>query len=297
MPAVTLFELVLFLLVAALALSLAAERVRLPPAVALVLGGMALALVPRLPALDLDPDLIMVAFLPPLLLASAYFTVWRDFRAELRPILLLSVGAVAFTTALVGVAAHLAMPPLPWAACFALGAIVSPPDAVAAKAVLQRLALPHRLLTILEGESLVNDASGLVLYRFAVAAALTGAFSGAEAAASFAWLAVGGIGAGALCGLAVLAAARRLSDNRMMIAVTLLVSWASYVLAERLTEGTVNFAVNRRMAKSQRMRRSRLEANLPPQVRCAVHIGALGSGFGQVFETARGSGLQRVETA
>ncbi len=103
---------------------------------------MALAVVPGLPAFTLDPDLIMVLFLPPLLLESAYFTVWRDFRASLGPILSLSLGAVLFTTLIVGLVAHAVVPALPWAACFALGAIVSPPDAVAAKAVLARVALP-----------------------------------------------------------------------------------------------------------------------------------------------------------
>jgi Na+/H+ antiporter len=231
---VALFELVLVLLGAALLISLFAGRIGVPPAVALVIGGMALALIPRVPSVDLDPDLIMVLFLPPLLLASAYFTIWHDFRAMLRPILMLSIGAVAFTTLCVGVVAHLVAPTLPWAACFALGAIVSPPDAVAAKAVLQRLALPRRMLTVLEGESLVNDASGLVLYRFAVAAALTGSFSVVEASASFVWLSVGGIALGLLVGLAVIAVAKRLSDSRMLIVTSFLSSWVSYILAEHV---------------------------------------------------------------
>src|SRR4029450_11232969 len=126
---------------------------------------------------------------------------WRDFRADLRIILQLAVGAVLFTTLTVGVVAHLAMPSLPWAACFALGAIVSPPDAVAAKAVLHGLPLPPRVVVLLAGESLVNDASGLVLFRFAVAAGLTGAFDAGQAALSFGVLAVGGAAAGAACGV------------------------------------------------------------------------------------------------
>lgn len=234
MTPVALLELILALLAAALLLSLLAERVHLPPAVALVLGGMALAFSPHLPAFEIDPDLILVLFLPPLLMASAYFTVWRDFLAELRPILMLSVGAVVFTTFFVGAVAHWVAPSLPWAACFALGAIVSPPDAVAAKAALERLKLPRRLVTVLEGESLVNDASGLVLYRFAVAAALTGHFSAVEAGASFAWLAVGGIGMGLICGAGFLFLARRLHDERLLIVASLLVAWVSYILAEHL---------------------------------------------------------------
>jgi len=142
---VHLFELVLLLMALVIPLELLARRLRLPPAAALILGGMALALAPGQHDLELDPDLTLVLFRPPLLMASAYFTVWRDFRADLRIILQLAVGAVAFTTLVVGLVAHWAVPGLPWAACFALGAIVSPPDAVAAKAVLQGVSLPPRM--------------------------------------------------------------------------------------------------------------------------------------------------------
>ncbi len=234
MTSVALFELVLGLLGAALMLSLAAGRLGFPPAAALVLGGMALAVAPGLPAFDLDPDLIMVLFLPPLLVESAYFTVWRDFRASLGPILSLSLGAVLFTTLVVGLVAHALVPALPWAACFALGAIVSPPDAVAAKAVLARVALPRRMVTVLEGESLVNDASGLVLYRFAVAAALTGSFSAWAAAGSFAWLAVAGVAVGLACGVAVNALVRRLHDANAITVLSFLAAYVAYLLAEEV---------------------------------------------------------------
>jgi monovalent cation/hydrogen antiporter len=175
-----------------------------------------------------------VLFLPPLLMASAYYTVWRDFRAAMVPILLLAVGAVAFTTFAVGFAAHLVAPALPYAVCFTLGAIVSPPDAVAAKAVLQRLSLPRRLVTILEGESLVNDASGLVLYRFSVVAALTGAFSAPQALGQFVWLAVGGIAIGLASGTLIIAIIRRLRQTDLVVALTLIFSWTIYIGAERL---------------------------------------------------------------
>ncbi len=177
MSSVARFELVLLLLTAVIILELIARRFRMPPAAAFILGGIALALSPRIPDVEMDPDLVLVLFLPPLLLSGAYFTVWRDFRANLRIIMQLAIGAVVFTTAAVGFVVHWMVPSLPWSACFALGAIVSPPDAVAAKAVLQRIALPPRVTVLLEGESLVNDATGLVLFRFAVAAALTGTFS------------------------------------------------------------------------------------------------------------------------
>jgi CPA1 family monovalent cation:H+ antiporter len=169
-----------------------------------------------------------------LLLASAYFTVWRDFRANLRIILQLAVGAVVFTTFMVGVAAHWAMPSLPWAACFALGAVVSPPDAVSAKAVLQRVVLPQRVVVLLEGESLVNDATGLVLFRLAVVAALTGTFDAGEAAFSFAYLSVGGVAVGALSGYLLNAVLARLKDVHLTIVGSLLASWASYIGAEAL---------------------------------------------------------------
>ena len=146
MSSVGRFELILLLLTAVIGLELLARRLRMPPAAAFILGGIALALIPGTPDIELDPDLALVLFLPPLLLSGAYFTVWRDFRANLRVILQLAIGAVVFTTAVVGIVAHWMDPSLPWAACFALGAIVSPPDAVAAKAVLQlvfcRLRLP-----------------------------------------------------------------------------------------------------------------------------------------------------------
>ena len=234
MTPVALFELVLALLAAGLALSLVAERLGFPPAAALVLGGMALAVAPGLPAFDLDPDLIMVLFLPPLLLESAYFTVWRDFRAELRPILSLSLGAVVFTTLVVGLSARAVVPDLPWAACFALGAIVSPPDAVVAKAVLARISLPRRMTTILEGESLVNDASGLVLYRFAVAAALTGGFSAWAAAGSFAWLVAAGVAVGLICGLGTNWLMGRLRDADAVTMVSFLAAYAAYLAAEEV---------------------------------------------------------------
>src|SRR5262249_45673851 len=153
------------------------------------------------PNIVLDPDLIIVLFLPPLLMSGAYFTVWRDFRDNLSGILVLAIGAVAFTTLLVGLAAHWVSPNLPWAVCFALGAIVSPPDAVAAEAVIQHLNLPRRMTTILEGESLLNDAAGLVLFRFAVVAALTGAFSLGQAVLEFSMLTAAGVVVGGAVGL------------------------------------------------------------------------------------------------
>ncbi len=234
MSAVAHLELVLSLLAIIIVLELAARRLRMPPAGAFVLGGIVLALIPGIPEVELDPDLVLVLFLPPLLLASAFFTVWRDFRANLRIILQLALGAVAFTTLIVGVVAHWAVPSLPWSACFALGAIVSPPDAVAAKAVLQGLRLPHRVVVLLEGESLVNDSSGLVLFRLAVAASLTGTFNAPAAALSFVTLSVGGVLAGLAFGGVVSALLQRLRDPTLGIIGSLLAAWASYIGAEAI---------------------------------------------------------------
>ncbi|WP_338034048.1 Na+/H+ antiporter [Lichenicola cladoniae] len=211
-----------------------ARLIRLPQAGTLILGGLALALVPGMPPIELDPDFVLVLFLPPLLLLSAYLTDWRAFRADLRIILQLAIGAVIFTTFIVGWVTHLVLPELPLAACFALGAIVSPPDAVAAKAVLNGLNLPSRTITLLEGESLLNDATGLVLYRFAVVATLTGAFSSTAAVGSFILLTVGGVAVGIACGYLVSTVTSRFLDGEMGVVVTFLAAWGSYILGDAL---------------------------------------------------------------
>src|SRR4029434_3593192 len=145
-------------------------------AICCAIAALTLAVVPGVPAVRLDPDIVFLIFLPPILWAAAYFTSLRDFRANIRAITLLAVGLVLATTAAVAAVAHAIVPGLGWPAAFALGAIVSQPDAVAATAIARRLRIPHRVVTILEGESLVNDAAALVLYRAAVAAVVTGAF-------------------------------------------------------------------------------------------------------------------------
>jgi monovalent cation/hydrogen antiporter len=231
---VQLFELILLLLAVIIGLELLARRLRLPPAAAFILGGIGLALIPGTPDVQPDPGLVLVLFLPPLLLANAYFTVWRDFRANLHIIIELAVGAVTFTTLIVGVVAHWVEPSLPWAACFVLGAIVSPPDAVAAKAVLQHVRLPPRMVVLLEGESLVNDASGLVLFRFAVAAALTGTFNAGQAAVSFGMVAVGGIVAGLVIGVVVSYLLKLLQNPLLNVLTAFLAGWTSYIAAEAL---------------------------------------------------------------
>ena len=233
-PAAEHFVLILGLMTAVLLLEVLGRRTRLPPSAVLVLGGIALALVPGLPDIELDPELILLLFLPPLLFAGSYSTVWRDFRANLRIIGQLAIGAVVFTTFVVGVAAHWAFPSLPWAACFALGAIVSPPDAVAAKAVLKGLPLPPRLVVLLEGESLVNDATGLVLFRIALAAGMTGGFSAWSAVGSFAVLSIGGVCVGFVYGHVATFVLLRFREPQLTIVGTLLAAWGAYIVAELL---------------------------------------------------------------
>ncbi|WP_246703442.1 Na+/H+ antiporter [Rhizobium sp. P28RR-XV] len=228
------YKFIAFLLVATVVLELAGRRLRLPPATSLIIGGIVLALIPGIPSISLDPDLVMLVFLPPLLMSSAYFTVWSDFKRYIGGITSLALGAVAFTTLAVGIVFHLLVPHFPWAVGFALGAIVSPPDAVAASAILERLQLPSRITTLLEGESLVNDASGLVLLRFAVAAAMTGTFSTVEALGSLAWVSTGGIAAGLLIGLVGLFVIRRLGNSDLVITTTLLLAVISYIAAEAI---------------------------------------------------------------
>ena len=232
MHPVETFELILVLLGAAVALHLIAARLRLPPSAALLVGGGLLAFLPGLPPLLLDPELILVLFLPPLLFDGAYYTAFGRFRRHLAGILSLAVGAVLFTAAVVAAVTHWLLPSLSWAACVALGAIVSPPDAIAARAVLQRVSLPRRLQAMLEGESLLNDATGLVLFRFAVAAALVGSFSPDKAVGSFFYLALGGVVVGAAVSAGWMIVLRRLDDDTLVVATSTLMCWAAYVAGE-----------------------------------------------------------------
>ncbi len=160
-------EIFVGLLLAVAVLALLARKLHIPYPILFVIGGLLLGLIPGLPPVRLNPELVFLFFLPPLLFPAALFTSWRDFRANLRPISLLAIGLVLFTTVAVAYLAHYFMN-LPLAAGFVLGAIISPPDAIAATAIAERLKVPRRIVTILEGESLVNDATALVAYRFAV---------------------------------------------------------------------------------------------------------------------------------
>ena len=227
-------EIIVLLFTVVAASVLVARKVALPYPVVLVLVGLVLSFIPRLPEVKLDPHIVFYFFLPPLLYPAALFTSWRDFRRNLRPIVLLAIGLVLFTMVVVACVAHALIPSLPWAAAFALGAIVSPPDAVAATSVITRLPVPHRIVSILEGESLLNDATALVALQFAVAALVTGKFSLGQASLHFVWAAVGGIGIGLLAGVAMRWVQRHLDDPPVQITISLLTPFLAYLPAERV---------------------------------------------------------------
>jgi len=221
------------LLVAIVILATLATRLRIPYAILLVLGGLFLGFVPGLPSITLNPELILVLFLPPLIYSSAWLTSWRAFRANLRPILQLALGLVLVTTIVIAVVAH-AIAGLSWPVAFVLGAVVSPTDAVAASATARLLGLPRRIVTVIEGESMVNDATGLVVYRFAVAAVVTGSFSLWQASLQFVVVSLGGLLIGLAIGWPVAWLHRHLDDAPIEITITLLTPYAAYLVANAL---------------------------------------------------------------
>jgi CPA1 family monovalent cation:H+ antiporter len=220
------------LLSAAAALLAAAQLVRVPYPVLLVLGGLGLGFVPGMPRIELAPDLVLVAVLPPLLYGTAFFTSLRDLRSNVRPIGLLAIGLVLTTTLVVAAVAHAVIPGLNWATAFVLGAIVSPTDPTASTAIAERLGLPRRLVSLIEGESLVNDGTALVAYRFAVAAVVTGSFSLAAASGRFVLNVVGGIAMGLAVGVVIRQVRRRLDNPPVEITISILSGYFAYLPAQ-----------------------------------------------------------------
>jgi CPA1 family monovalent cation:H+ antiporter len=216
------------------ALTALARKLPIPPPILQVLAGLALGFVPGMTIPELEPDLVFFVFLPPILWAAAFFTSVRDFRRNLGPIGLLAVGLVFATTAVVAVVVHALFPAMPWAVAVAVGAIVSPPDAVAAAAVVSRLPVPRRVIVILEGESLMNDASALVLYRTAVAAAVTGVFSLGEAMVRFFIDAGVGVLIGLAIGWVTVRAARWTKDGLAETLLTIAAPYLAWVVSEQL---------------------------------------------------------------
>ena len=223
---------VLLALLAAIAALLALSPfVRVPYPILLVLGGLAAGFAPGVPDLELPPDLVLVVLLPPLLYGAAFFTSLRDLRTNLRPIGLLAIGLVLATTVTVAVVAHEVVN-LPWAAAFTLGAIVSPTDPIAATAIARRLGVPRRIVAIIEGESLVNDATALVAYRVAVGAVVSGSFSLWDAGLRFVLGAIGGVLVGLAVGWIVRQVRRRLDDPPVEITISLMTGYFAFLPAE-----------------------------------------------------------------
>src|SRR5512133_2071796 len=228
---VEVVQILVVLLVVVAAVALIAARLQIPPAILLVLTGVVLALVPGLPTVELAPELVLLLVLPPVIYSSAVAMSWREFRFNLRPIALLAVGCVVFTTVAVAAAAHWLLG-LAWPVGFLLGAIVSPPDAVAPLSIARRMQLPRRILVVLEGEGLANDATALILYRFAVAAISTGMFSLPTAIGEFAAIIAGEVLYGVAVGWLSLRARHRARDPQIEITLSLITPYIAYWLPE-----------------------------------------------------------------
>jgi CPA1 family monovalent cation:H+ antiporter len=228
-------ELILILLGAAAALELLAHKIGVPHPVLLVLGGLGLALTPGLPRIEIDPESVFLIFIPPLLYRAALLTSWRDFRSHLRAVLTLAVGVLLGTVAIVAAVAHALTPEFSWGAAFVLGAIISPPDAVAAVAVMRRLGVPRSVVTILEGEGLVNDAVALVAYRMAMAAVVAGGFSVGEMTWRFLFAAAGGVVIGfAAAGLVVFVRKKIGRVPLVENTISILTPFVAFIPADRL---------------------------------------------------------------
>ena len=230
---ITTIEILILLLIVIAAVAVIAARLKIPPAILLVLTGVVLALVPGLPAVELEPSFVLLLVLPPVIYASSVSMSWREFRFNLRPISLLAIGCVIFTTIAVAGASHWLLR-LSWPVGFVLGAIVSPPDAVAPLSIAKRMQLPRRILVILEGEGLANDATALILYRFAVAAVSAGVFSIGQATATFAAILVGEVFWGIGVGWLMLRLRRWVRDPRIEILLSIVTPFIAYWPPEQL---------------------------------------------------------------
>ncbi|HYG01302.1 MAG TPA: Na+/H+ antiporter [Chryseosolibacter sp.] len=224
---------VIILLAVVTALAQITDLIRIPYPILLVLAGMGIGFITWIPPVVLHPDVVFLIFLPPILFDAAWSTSWPDFKAAKRPITLLAIGCVIFTTCAVAWVAHTFIPGLGWPEAFVLGAIISPPDAIAANASTKGLSVPKRVTTILEGESLVNDATGLIAYRYAVAAVVTGTFNIWEAGYQFIFVAIGGIVLGFVMGWIVKVILQITSTNPTTdTTMTFITPFVVYLFAE-----------------------------------------------------------------
>ncbi len=229
------FEIVIFIMTVLIVLSVFATKLKLPYPVLLVIVGLVIGFAPFLPDLALNPDIVFLIFLPPILYDAAFKTSWLDFKKEIRPIFTLAVTLVLFTTVSVAAAAHYLIPGFSWPLGFVLGAIVSPPDAVAATNITKGLGLSRKVITIIEGESLINDASALIAYRYAIAAVMSGTFVFWEAGLQFLLVAAGGMLVGLVIGFILVFAHQRITDNAIVeTSLTLLTPFVAYLAAERI---------------------------------------------------------------
>lgn len=228
------FELIVALTAVIVALVWLADRIKVPYPMLLMIGGLVLAVLPWTPTIELDPEIVLVIFLPPILFQAAQTTSIRNFKLNFQPITRLAVGLVVVTTALVALVAHTVIPGIGWPAAFVLGAVVSPPDAVAATAIFQRLGAPKHIVTVLEGESLINDASAIVVYTFAVAAVVTGSFSFGSAMLEFLIVVIVGVLVGFLMGRVLGRTVMILGDPSLSMTVMLIAPVGAYVIAESL---------------------------------------------------------------
>jgi monovalent cation/hydrogen antiporter len=225
------FQIFLILLAVLAGAALLARRINVAPAILLLLTGIALAFVPGMPSVELPPELVLLVVLPPLIYSASVAMSWREFKSNLRPIILLSVGCVIFTAFAVAAATHYLIG-LPWNVGFLLGAIVAPPDVVAPLAIARKLGMPRRILIVLEGEGLANDATALILYRFAVAAISTGLFSLPKATGTFAAIVVGEMLFGAAVGWLSLRTRHRARDPQVEITLSLITPYIAYWIPE-----------------------------------------------------------------
>jgi Na+/H+ antiporter len=236
-------ELVIFgLLLGVAALAVLARLIGVPYPITLVVGGSVIGFIPGVPSVELEPELVLLIFLPPLLYGAAFFTSLRDLRRNARPIALLAIPLVGVTMTAVAVVAHEVIG-LGWGESFVLGAIVSPTDAVAPAEIMRRIGAPRRLLTVVEGENLTNDWTALVLYRFAVAAVVTGSFSLVEATGKFVLTGLGGLAIGLVAGWIIRQVRSRIDDPPTEITISILSGYAAYLPAEELGASGVIAAV------------------------------------------------------
>jgi monovalent cation/hydrogen antiporter len=229
------FKIIIFLLVVLISLSPLIDKLKLPYPVLLVMAGLAIGFIPVLPDLALDPEIVLIVFIPPLLYDVASHTSWREFKTNIRPISALGISLVFFTTTAVAVTAHYFIPDFGWPLAFLLGAIVSPPDAAATTGIIKGLGLNKKVISVLEGESLVNDASALIAYRYALAAVITGSFVFWKAGLQFLLVAGGGILVGVLVGFILIFIHKRINSYPIVeTSLTLLTPFLSYLAAEQV---------------------------------------------------------------